>query len=240
MYKHLGRHLTRFLSSTDRPEGTLGYYELQGFLFAIACAPELIRPSEWLPLVFNDQDAVYADMEEARSILQSLMDLYNLINTQIFTADVHLPDDITIQKLALDNIGEAALLGQWSRGFFMGHNWLIELWDHYIPDALDKELVSSLIVLSFFSNRQLAEAYYKEIAETSGKALNEFAAGMLAMFEDAMNSYAHMGRSIQTALAEQNQPQQPYVKEEKAGRNDPCHCGSGKKYKKCCGAHKRM
>jgi SEC-C motif-containing protein len=24
--------------------------------------------------------------------------------------------------------------------------------------------------------------------------------------------------------------------EEKIGRNDPCHCGSGKKYKKCCGA----
>jgi hypothetical protein len=21
------------------------------------------------------------------------------------------------------------------------------------------------------------------------------------------------------------------------GRNDPCSCGSGKKYKKCCGAH---
>lgn len=25
------------------------------------------------------------------------------------------------------------------------------------------------------------------------------------------------------------------VKEEKVGRNDPCPCGSGKKYKKCCG-----
>jgi len=22
----------------------------------------------------------------------------------------------------------------------------------------------------------------------------------------------------------------------KLGRNDPCHCGSGKKFKKCCGA----
>ncbi len=22
-----------------------------------------------------------------------------------------------------------------------------------------------------------------------------------------------------------------------AGRNEPCPCGSGKKYKKCCGAH---
>ncbi|KOA19031.1 hypothetical protein CLHOM_25260 [Clostridium homopropionicum DSM 5847] len=27
------------------------------------------------------------------------------------------------------------------------------------------------------------------------------------------------------------------VKEDKIGRNDPCICGSGKKYKKCCGAN---
>ena len=25
------------------------------------------------------------------------------------------------------------------------------------------------------------------------------------------------------------------IAEKKAGRNDPCPCGSGKKYKKCCG-----
>jgi preprotein translocase subunit SecA len=30
-------------------------------------------------------------------------------------------------------------------------------------------------------------------------------------------------------------PQQP-AKSNKVGRNDPCPCGSGKKYKKCCGA----
>ena len=29
--------------------------------------------------------------------------------------------------------------------------------------------------------------------------------------------------------------QKPVVKENKVGRNDPCPCGSGKKYKKCCG-----
>jgi preprotein translocase subunit SecA len=27
----------------------------------------------------------------------------------------------------------------------------------------------------------------------------------------------------------------PAAAEKKAGRNDPCPCGSGKKYKKCCG-----
>jgi preprotein translocase subunit SecA len=30
-------------------------------------------------------------------------------------------------------------------------------------------------------------------------------------------------------------PQQP-AKSNKVGRNDPCPCGSGKKFKKCCGA----
>jgi len=26
----------------------------------------------------------------------------------------------------------------------------------------------------------------------------------------------------------------PYIAETKIGRNEPCHCGSGKKFKKCC------
>ncbi len=30
-------------------------------------------------------------------------------------------------------------------------------------------------------------------------------------------------------------PPQPFVRQPKIGRNDPCPCGSGKKYKKCCG-----
>ncbi|MEW6066297.1 MAG: preprotein translocase subunit SecA [Bacillota bacterium] len=30
-------------------------------------------------------------------------------------------------------------------------------------------------------------------------------------------------------------PRQPVRKEQQVGRNDPCPCGSGKKYKKCCG-----
>lgn len=33
------------------------------------------------------------------------------------------------------------------------------------------------------------------------------------------------------------EPQKPVVRESpKVGRNDPCSCGSGKKFKKCCGA----
>ncbi|NLX62341.1 MAG: preprotein translocase subunit SecA [Tissierellia bacterium] len=38
---------------------------------------------------------------------------------------------------------------------------------------------------------------------------------------------------VETKGQESNKP---YVKKKKVGRNDPCPCGSGKKYKKCCGA----
>jgi preprotein translocase subunit SecA len=45
----------------------------------------------------------------------------------------------------------------------------------------------------------------------------------------------------QAVLEETKVSQQPMATtvsrtEEKVGRNDPCPCGSGKKYKKCCGA----
>ncbi len=41
---------------------------------------------------------------------------------------------------------------------------------------------------------------------------------------------------IQRASRERSRKQQPVRVEEKVGRNDPCPCGSGKKYKKCHGA----
>jgi len=37
------------------------------------------------------------------------------------------------------------------------------------------------------------------------------------------------------ALYKEYKRSKTVVKEEKIGRNDPCPCGSGKKYKKCCG-----
>ena len=30
-------------------------------------------------------------------------------------------------------------------------------------------------------------------------------------------------------------PVEPIQSSDKPNRNDPCHCGSGKKYKRCCG-----
>jgi preprotein translocase subunit SecA len=42
-------------------------------------------------------------------------------------------------------------------------------------------------------------------------------------------------RQLQTNRGEESAPREPVTVEEEPGRNDPCPCGSGKKYKKCCG-----
>jgi hypothetical protein len=51
-------------------------------------------------------------------------------------------------------------------------------------------------------------------------------------------SFAPLSASIAPASSKSERTSVPIVSKanwEKCGRNDPCPCGSGKKYKKCCG-----
>lgn len=52
-------------------------------------------------------------------------------------------------------------------------------------------------------------------------------------FIPSANSFTKIDRSVGYGEPNRNQA----VKIEKIGRNDPCTCGSGQKYKKCCGVH---
>jgi preprotein translocase subunit SecA len=52
----------------------------------------------------------------------------------------------------------------------------------------------------------------------------------------ASRATAGMGRQQMITNRGEGKKPQPVRTEKKAGRNDPCPCGSGKKYKKCCGA----
>ncbi|MFI5314549.1 MAG: SEC-C metal-binding domain-containing protein [Myxococcota bacterium] len=56
------------------------------------------------------------------------------------------------------------------------------------------------------------------------------------MLPDVEHALAH-GHSHHHAHDHDHEVQAPYVRESpKVGRNDPCPCGSGKKFKKCHGA----
>ncbi len=123
---------------------------------------------------------------------------------------------------------------QWSRGFLRGHQWLEELWNVELPEDVDEEFHATSMALTFFASRQTAENF---VAETEEHSLDTLAAAMVQVFPAAVASFARIGRSLHEALAEEYEEEasEP-VRADKIGRNDPCPCGSGKKYKKCCGA----
>jgi len=52
---------------------------------------------------------------------------------------------------------------------------------------------------------------------------------------DRIGADALKGTATNKGEGGERQVTQPITVEEKVGRNDPCPCGSGKKYKKCCG-----
>jgi len=56
-------------------------------------------------------------------------------------------------------------------------------------------------------------------------------------FSGAADNVEQFGaaKEAQDGEIESKQKKSPIVNEEKFGRNDPCPCGSGKKFKKCCG-----
>ena len=58
--------------------------------------------------------------------------------------------------------------------------------------------------------------------------------------EDRLENASMNNPNLDVSPADaENEAKQPYVrKEPKVGRNDPCPCGSGKKYKDCCGKGK--
>ena len=91
------------------------------------------------------------------------------------------------------------------------------------------------MALAFFSSRQMAEDFHAEA--TTGK--QSFAAMVDAIHRilpAAVAQYAQMGRSISTVLAEHDSDEPELTHHAKIARNEPCPCGSGKKYTKCCGA----
>jgi preprotein translocase subunit SecA len=62
--------------------------------------------------------------------------------------------------------------------------------------------------------------------------------------DDNYHEAEHRRKEHQKHLPTEEEPELPppvkpiHSDAEKVGRNDPCPCGSGKKYKKCCGRKK--
>ncbi len=232
--------LKSFLSNPRRPGGTLCFHELQGFLFTIASSPETIQPSEWLPIISNDEDIGFEDEIDAQRVLNLIMALYNQVNCSVLERSDSMPSGCEFQPDIDANFDDESSVSQWSRGFVLGHDWLSDVWDECLPESVDVEFGATVMALSFFSSRQLADAFYAELDPTArtapGKSFKQVAEKICEMFPADLSSYSHLGRTIFEVLMQKATTGEKPARSVKIERNDPCPCGSGKKYKKCCAA----
>ena len=99
---------------------------------------------------------------------------------------------------------------------------IIEALIHHLSPVAEPEIneyVSKRPSSFFVEIERLAYSYYK-IMGFNHPLLNEWT--------DTIQNKGNEGHDAE------NIPNQP-IRVKKVGRNDPCLCGSGKKYKKCCG-----
>lgn len=225
--------LEAFLTSPERSPGTLSLGELHGFLFTITSAPELVPFPEVFDFIFDGDETVFESSEEAERVLGAIMALYNDINEGVLAGAPKLPSGIVFADDPMDNF-EPGPLSDWARGFAAGHGWLEESWDLELPDEVEEELAATIMVLSLFASREMAERFAEE-GEPDEPSVESLASTSARLFEDAVASYAGIGRSIYQARREV-EAAVPVRADPRPGRNDPCPCGSGRKFKKCCGA----
>lgn len=218
--------LRSHLPERSTPGGAFTYHETQGFLFTVAASPEVVPPSEWVPIVFGGE--VPALGQRAGRVMDELIEMYNDVVRQMSADRVRLPEDCSFRDDLLANLEPDAPVRQWSHGFLHGHNWLEEAWDVPVPEEFDQELGAVLLGLSFFSSRRFAEQAVVEFSNKKGK-LVEMAELARRTFDDSMDGYAKLGDVLRRALVKA-----PPAPTPKVGRNEPCPCGSGKKYKRCC------
>jgi len=237
--RSLRKKVTSLFAQIDSPEDHLSINELEGFLHAIVITSEIIQPSEWLPKVFNGQMPEYDSVEQAQSSMGVLMESYNHYNDLRLAGKLSYNYDI--KKLSVEKFDE---ITEWAWGFLTGLRLRMPFW---MSRVVAKELsvdddpvansvgVIRVLVDHEFDTAPFINKFRHEYADdVSEEALKQhLVARMLTVLPEAVGVIQEFGECmIERRRGEVAHAQQ--AGSNKIGRNEPCPCGSGKKYKKCC------
>lgn len=204
--------------------------ELDGFLTAVVSGPDMIMPSEWLPEIWGGAEQMpnWESKEEVTRFMHIVMSIMN-DNAEVL---MEQPEDF--QALVLVDMQQdepVDVVSLWCSGYMRGiamsrQDWL----------SLPEDLQAQFSCIALFGSEEGEEILVdfavheiealKQEIEPAARALHAYWLSQRAHL--APPSRARSGPTAQILPFVRTQP--------KTGPNEPCPCGSGKKYKKCCGA----
>jgi uncharacterized protein len=207
-------YLQEFLD--DSPEA-MNIEEMDGFFCALVAGPDVVPPSEYLPEILGD--APFENPEETNKVLSLLMRHWNGIARTLAKGDVYIP-------LLLEDEDGMLAGNDWAIGFIEGIRLRMEAWTTLLDDDDHAGCLVPMLML-YHEHDNDPSLRPKPIGpKQREKVIAGMAAGLIfayRYFREARKDAEH----IAPAMARQSP--------RKIGRNAPCPCGSGKKYKRCCG-----
>ena len=210
----------------EREGMTIG--ELDGYVAALIVCPEIVLPSEWLPGVWGREGA-FAELAEAEAIVTAVMGHYNRIGREL----AEEPDAYTL-VLEVDPNGGDLLWGPWINGFERAMRLRADAWEK-IALSDDDEAAASVSMILAMNALDHGESEFDEEAEDE---LDLLAPALIPKFVRSLNAWTKR-RGLQGGDRREVgfRPVDPPSFRRKVGRNEPCPCGSGRKYKRCFGAN---
>lgn len=221
----------------DNPEiqqSSIGHLQTYGFVMAIASSPEKLSPAEWQPLLFKNNELPYFESPELGKVFTyNIRSLWDDVNQQLNDELVILPKGCDYSKEA----GASQELIDYCSGYLKGYVWLKEVWDHAIAaDEGDSkaDLMIKMLLFALMLFTRGETALQKEVKPGEPNMSEEQAWKLLPTLLTSVGINGQAMSEIEKLTAEQNSKLEAVQPIPKIGRNDPCYCGSGKKYKKCC------
>ena len=189
--------------------------EADGFLTALAAGPVRVPPTEYLPaILLGDGETAGLDTPQHRALAADLLTRHHdAIERDLAAGNAPRP-------WLTDLHGEWRAV-MWARGYLQGVWLRKDEWDSMLRVRhLAEMLVVPLMAL-------LPETEHGGDSKCSPEQRLQL---IHALPEIVLATRMHWYGGTHPLL------QGPIQRTPKIGRNDPCPCGSGKKYKRCCGA----
>lgn len=212
--------LDDFLMSDRAPPESMGLSDLDGFLTGIAIGPDMLLPSEWLPVIWGDDEPEFASADEAQAIISAIMLRYG----EIISALENAQEDFS--PIFLEGPAGQTIAADWAAGFLDAVGLRPESWQALLRDKRAAMYATPIFLLAS-SDDQIPAEIKAGLAETE---LSDRLHELVPESVFGIDAFWQKRRKATTRAATA-----PVRAAGKTGRNDPCPCGSGRKYKKCCG-----
>ncbi|NIC42708.1 YecA family protein [Aquabacterium sp. A08] len=228
----------------------------EGFMAALICCRREIPASEYLGALLGDDEGgafgpgLFASPAQYEQFLTLWQRRWDEVRTALDAPVDSLEDERSYAPEVVDVRGAVAAMTDEERAamaeelaneelpsfaqvWALGFMYAVETWPEEWAPPRDKEAagwledaLERLVAMTEDDDGEPSISMFGEDSppSVSQERLNAYGEALWAVY-DLRDLWKSIGPRVEQV-----------VKGEEPGRNDPCPCGSGKKYKKCCGA----